>query len=126
MIVPYSLLVTVTARAYMSLVWACGIWVSQNRTGASEYCVNPAPSRHKTWHMSAALVCFATTALCVVQLESIVYACQRHERMLPDNQRAGFFIGDGAGVGKGRTIAGARPHHTAHPKLYAVSKAADM
>jgi hypothetical protein len=29
--------------------------------------------------------------------------------MLPDNQRAGFFIGDGAGVGKGRTIAGAAP-----------------
>ena len=46
--------------------------------------------------------------LCV-QLESIVYACQRHERMLPDNQRAGFFIGDGAGVGKGRTIAGRIP-----------------
>ena len=42
-----------------------------------------------------------------MQLESIVYACQRHERMLPDKQRAGFFIGDGAGVGKGRTIAGA-------------------
>lgn len=41
-----------------------------------------------------------------LQLESIVYACQRHEQQLPDNSRAGFFIGDGAGVGKGRTIAG--------------------
>lgn len=46
-------------------------------------------------------------ALSALQLESIVYACQRHERTLPDGQRAGFFIGDGAGVGKGRTIAGA-------------------
>ena len=41
-----------------------------------------------------------------LQLESIVYACQRHDHLLPDQSRAGFFIGDGAGVGKGRTIAG--------------------
>ena len=47
--------------------------------------------------------------LSALQLESIVYACQRHQRLLPDGQRAGFFIGDGAGVGKGRTIAGAGP-----------------
>lgn len=42
-----------------------------------------------------------------LQLESIVYACQRHHQLLPDGTRAGMFIGDGAGVGKGRTIAGA-------------------
>lgn len=41
-----------------------------------------------------------------LQLESIIYACQRHEQFHPDNFRCGFFIGDGAGVGKGRTIAG--------------------
>lgn len=41
-----------------------------------------------------------------LQLESIVYACQRHQQWLPDKSRGGFFIGDGAGVGKGRTIAG--------------------
>ncbi|KAL0035121.1 hypothetical protein WJX79_001613 [Trebouxia sp. C0005] len=41
-----------------------------------------------------------------LQLESIVYACQRHDHLLPNQSRAGFFIGDGAGVGKGRTIAG--------------------
>lgn len=35
-----------------------------------------------------------------------MYACQRHNRMLPTGERAGFFIGDGAGVGKGRTVAG--------------------
>ncbi|XP_055343644.1 protein strawberry notch homolog 1-like isoform X2 [Paramacrobiotus metropolitanus] len=40
------------------------------------------------------------------QLESIVYAYQRHEMTLGDRCRAGYLIGDGAGVGKGRTIAG--------------------
>jgi hypothetical protein len=28
------------------------------------------------------------------------------EEILPDGSRAGFFIGDGTGVGKGRMIAG--------------------
>ena len=31
---------------------------------------------------------------------------QSHERKLATGQRCGFFVGDGAGVGKGRTIAG--------------------
>jgi hypothetical protein len=31
--------------------------------------------------------------LSALQLESIVYACQRHETFLPDGQRGGFFIG---------------------------------
>lgn len=44
--------------------------------------------------------------LSALQLEAIVYACQRHEQRLPSGARGGFFIGDGAGVGKGRTIAG--------------------
>ena len=34
-----------------------------------------------------------------LQLESIVYACQRHEETLPDGCRAGFFIGDGECTG---------------------------
>lgn len=33
-----------------------------------------------------------------LQLEAIAYACQAHETRLPDGSRAGFFIGDGAGV----------------------------
>lgn len=41
-----------------------------------------------------------------LQLESITYASQAHDQLLPDGSRAGFLIGDGAGVGKGRTIAG--------------------
>ncbi|XP_055317524.1 protein strawberry notch isoform X2 [Sitodiplosis mosellana] len=44
--------------------------------------------------------------LSALQLESITYASQAHEQLLPDGNRAGFLIGDGAGVGKGRTIAG--------------------
>ena len=40
------------------------------------------------------------------QLETVVYACQSHSMMLPDKKRRrGFFLGDGAGVGKGRQIA---------------------
>ncbi|XP_065178274.1 uncharacterized protein LOC135808951 [Sycon ciliatum] len=44
--------------------------------------------------------------LSALQLEGILYACQRHQVLLPSGHRAGFFIGDGAGVGKGRQIAG--------------------
>lgn len=44
--------------------------------------------------------------LSALQLEAITYAAQAHEHFLPDGTRAGFLIGDGAGVGKGRTIAG--------------------
>uniref|UniRef100_A0A8C0FWE4 Protein strawberry notch homolog 2 n=1 Tax=Bubo bubo TaxID=30461 RepID=A0A8C0FWE4_BUBBB len=45
-------------------------------------------------------------SLSALQLEAITYACQQHEVLLPNGQRAGFLIGDGAGVGKGRTVAG--------------------
>ncbi|BAT89728.1 hypothetical protein VIGAN_06076300 [Vigna angularis var. angularis] len=44
--------------------------------------------------------------LSCLQIETLVYACQRHLQHLPNGARAGFFVGDGAGVGKGRTIAG--------------------
>ncbi|XP_023944844.2 protein strawberry notch isoform X2 [Bicyclus anynana] len=44
--------------------------------------------------------------LSALQLEAVVYAAQAHEHLLPDGSRAGFLVGDGAGVGKGRTIAG--------------------
>ncbi len=40
------------------------------------------------------------------QLETIIYSCQQHQKILPDGSRAGFLIGDGPGVGKGRIIAG--------------------
>lgn len=44
--------------------------------------------------------------LSALQLESIIYASQQHDNILADGCRAGFLIGDGAGVGKGRTVAG--------------------
>ncbi|XP_052850859.1 protein strawberry notch homolog 1 [Drosophila gunungcola] len=47
-----------------------------------------------------------TDCLSALQLEAVVYACQAHEQILPSGERAGFLLGDGAGVGKGRTIAG--------------------
>jgi hypothetical protein len=42
----------------------------------------------------------------VLQLVTIKYAFQQHERKLPDGLRAGYFNGDGPGVGKGRAITG--------------------
>ncbi|XP_051128829.1 protein FORGETTER 1 isoform X2 [Andrographis paniculata] len=48
----------------------------------------------------------SSNALSCLQIETLVYACQRHLQHLADGARAGFFLGDGAGVGKGRTIAG--------------------
>lgn len=47
-----------------------------------------------------------TGKLSALQLEAVVYACQQHDHILRNGERAGFLIGDGAGVGKGRTIAG--------------------
>ena len=41
-----------------------------------------------------------------IQIERVIYAGQRHEQRLPDDSRAGFFVGDGTGVGKGRILAG--------------------
>lgn len=41
-----------------------------------------------------------------LQLEFVVYACQQHESLLESGSRRGFFLGDGAGMGKGRQLAG--------------------
>ena len=40
------------------------------------------------------------------QLETVLRASQRHEQRLYTGERMGFFLGDGAGVGKGRQLAG--------------------
>lgn len=39
-------------------------------------------------------------------MHSFLIHPQQHEVILQNKQRAGFLIGDGAGVGKGRTVAG--------------------
>jgi hypothetical protein len=55
---------------------------------------------------AACLLDLATSkALSPLQLESVLLAIQRHRRIFSGNVRAGFFIGDGAGVGKGRQIS---------------------
>lgn len=41
-----------------------------------------------------------------LQLETVHYAGQQFEKIMPNGQRMGYFIGDGTGVGKGRQIAG--------------------
>jgi O-acetyl-ADP-ribose deacetylase (regulator of RNase III) len=41
-----------------------------------------------------------------LQYEGVIYAGQRHEQRLPNGMRAGYFIGDGTGLGKGREISG--------------------
>lgn len=44
--------------------------------------------------------------LSAAQLETVAYAGQAHEQILPNGERRGFFVGDGTGVGKGAQIAG--------------------
>lgn len=58
--------------------------------------------------------------LSALQLEAIIYACQQHGTVWPDGSRGGFFIGDGAGVGKGRTIAGIIYENYLHGRTKAV------
>jgi len=41
-----------------------------------------------------------------VQLEAVTYAGQSHKQTLPNGNTRGFFLGDGTGVGKGRTVTG--------------------
>ncbi|XP_052207187.1 protein FORGETTER 1 [Diospyros lotus] len=48
----------------------------------------------------------SSKALSCLQIETLIYASQRHLQHLQNGARAGFFVGDGAGVGKGRTVAG--------------------
>jgi len=41
-----------------------------------------------------------------LQLEAVSYIGQRHETVFVDGTRAGFWLGDGTGLGKGREIVG--------------------
>lgn len=49
---------------------------------------------------------YSTGKLSAPQMEAVSYACQRHESFLSGGERRGFFLGDGAGVGKGRQVSG--------------------
>lgn len=50
------------------------------------------------WHVHA-------DGISALQVQAVHLACARHETFLPNGQRAGFYLGDGPGVGKGRQIA---------------------
>ncbi|EDV22204.1 uncharacterized protein TRIADDRAFT_29150, partial [Trichoplax adhaerens] len=58
-----------------------------------------------TYNLNLPKSVIANGMLSSLQLEAVVYACQQHNTWLADGRRAGFLIGDGAGVGKGRTLA---------------------
>ena len=62
------------------------------------------------------------------QLDSIARACAQHELLLPNRARKGFFLGDGAGVGKGRQQAAVIFHNTNHGRCLALwlSVSADL
>lgn len=44
-------------------------------------------------------------SLSSLQVEGVICACSKHQQILPSGERAGFCIGDGAGIGKGRQIS---------------------
>eukprot|EP00955_Chlamydomonas_euryale_P115228 366336-Chlamydomonas_euryale.AAC.19 len=45
-----------------------------------------------------------TDGISALQFEAVRLACHRHTQTLPNGSRAGFFLGDGPGVGKGRQV----------------------
>jgi hypothetical protein len=53
----------------------------------------------------------ARRSVCPPPQEMIEYANMRHEKLLKSGERAGFLLGDGAGMGKGRQIAGIMFHN---------------
>lgn len=69
---------------------------------ASLACVSPTDITYTTLLPAEVL---SSGVLSRVQLEAVIYVLQQHEKMLPSRVRAGFFIGDGTGVGKGRELA---------------------
>lgn len=64
----------------------------------------PEPKTATKLHLPEDLI--KNGALSETQLEAIFYATQATDQMLPNGERKGFLVGDGTGVGKGRTIAG--------------------
>ncbi|KAI6213229.1 hypothetical protein M3Y94_00125800 [Aphelenchoides besseyi] len=57
------------------------------------------------YHMTIPEELIDSGKISALQLEAALYASQAHETKLPSGERVGYLIGDGAGVGKGRTIA---------------------
>ena len=90
------------ALMYASAQYALVCWKSSYRTAERH-----AQATHIFEHCPYSCIsdvqdCVASGALSALQLESVTYGMQRHAHQLPGGERAGFFIGDGAGVGKVR------------------------
>jgi hypothetical protein len=72
---------------------------------AASLAATPAP--RSEYPLNALTDLIVQGRLSCLQVEAVQLACTRHLSLLPSNppMRAGFFLGDGAGVGKGRTAA---------------------
>uniref|UniRef100_A0A672R9M5 Protein strawberry notch homolog 2 n=1 Tax=Sinocyclocheilus grahami TaxID=75366 RepID=A0A672R9M5_SINGR len=85
---------------------AAAIGVSHPDIVVETNTLSSVPPPDITYTLSIPPSSISSGLLSALQLEAIIYACQQHEVILQNGQRAGFLIGDGAGVGKGRTVAG--------------------
>ena len=76
-----------------------------NSGAASPSVIRRVPARRPSYTLAPSLGTICKGRLSAPQLETCRLACQRHTSFLPDGRRAGFLLGDGAGVGKGRQLA---------------------
>uniref|UniRef100_A0A8C6T8H4 Protein strawberry notch homolog 2 n=1 Tax=Neogobius melanostomus TaxID=47308 RepID=A0A8C6T8H4_9GOBI len=89
-----------------SVPFAATIGISHPDIVVETNTLSSVPPPDITYTLSIPEATINSGMLSALQLEAVIYACQQHEVILQNNQRAGFLIGDGAGVGKGRTVAG--------------------
>lgn len=59
-------------------------------------------------------------ALSLLQAEAVFYCMQMHETRLPNGERAGWMLGDGTGIGKGRILASIMLENSLHGRDRAV------
>ena len=51
------------------------------------------------------LFVFHKTYFKTLYIVILIFQCQRHQLILADGKRSGFFLADGTGVGKGRQVS---------------------
>jgi hypothetical protein len=59
-------------------------------------------------------------ALSLLQAEAVLYCMQMHETRLPTGERAGWMLGDGTGIGKGRILASIMLENSLHGRDRAI------
>ncbi|KDD73623.1 P-loop containing NTP hydrolase pore-1 protein, partial [Helicosporidium sp. ATCC 50920] len=92
-----------SAYRCLSLGVECRAHPGQVAESASLASISPPPLTYPLDAFPPDLISRGT--LSGLQLEGAASACAQHLRWLPCGARAGFFLGDGAGVGKGRQVA---------------------